>query len=55
MLLEGEISFLVEEAVLVADYQLVGPGGDGVDEEAEAFGAFRKIEFQFCGVGVGGF
>ena len=44
----------MERAVFVADDELVGPLGSGVDEEAQAGGFFGDVEFQLRGVGVGG-
>jgi hypothetical protein len=52
--LEGEVGFLVEQAVFVADNDAVGPLRDGIDQEAQAGGVFREIEFELRGVGVGG-
>jgi hypothetical protein len=36
--LEGEVGFVVEEAVFVANHHAVGPAGSGDDQEAQAFG-----------------
>src|SRR5580698_6931025 len=52
--LEGEVGFLVEPAVLVADYYAVGPLRDRVDQKAEAGGVLGELEFELRGIGVGG-
>jgi hypothetical protein len=43
---EGEVRFVVEKAVFVADYYVVGPGWSGGDQEAQVFdiGVGRDFE-----------
>ena len=47
---------MVEEAVFVADYDEIGPGGSGGDQETQVFnaGVGRDIEGELGGVGLGG-
>jgi hypothetical protein len=44
--LESEVGFVVEEAVFVADYDQVGPGWGGGDQETQGFGidVGREVE-----------
>jgi len=52
---KGEIGFVVEEAVFVADYDQVGPARSRCNQEPKIFGGGRQIEGQLRGVGIGRF
>src|SRR5258708_34174052 len=52
--LKCEVGFLVQQAVLVADHQMLLGTLCG-DEQAKRGGALWKVEFDLRGVGVGGF
>jgi hypothetical protein len=44
--LEGEVGFVVEEAVFVADYYAVGPGWGGGDKQAQVFDVGGGRDFE---------